>query len=69
MCPGDVRVDLFLHMTWIDKRLNLTQMEFIPGRNNENDYLALPAYAIDHIWTPDPYITNAKDAGQSVFRF
>ncbi|XP_071513559.1 glycine receptor subunit alpha-4-like isoform X2 [Panulirus ornatus] len=58
----DFRVDLFLHMTWEDTRLNHSNMDFIPGRAKESDYITLPAYVIDHIWTPDPYVTNAKDA-------
>ncbi|XP_064095516.1 glycine receptor subunit alpha-4-like isoform X1 [Macrobrachium nipponense] len=58
----DFRIDLFLHMTWEDPRLNLTRINFVEGRQNEHDYITLPAYAIDYIWTPDPYVTNSKDS-------
>ncbi|XP_069998571.1 glycine receptor subunit alpha-4-like [Penaeus vannamei] len=58
----DFRVDLFLHMSWEDTRLNLTGLKFIAGRQGEDDYLSLPAYVIDFIWVPDPYVTNSKDA-------
>nr|XP_045591180.1 glycine receptor subunit alpha-3-like [Procambarus clarkii] len=55
-------MDLFLHMTWEDSRLNLSNLVFISGRENENNYITLPAYAMEHIWTPDPYVINAKDS-------
>nr|XP_027221868.1 glycine receptor subunit alpha-4-like [Penaeus vannamei] len=49
-------------MSWEDTRLNLTGLKFIAGRQGEDDYLSLPAYVIDFIWVPDPYVTNSKDA-------
>ncbi|KAK8385169.1 hypothetical protein O3P69_012158 [Scylla paramamosain] len=52
----DFRVDLFLHMTWVDRRLNLSHLA------SGQAFHTLPSYVIDHIWTPDPYVTNAKDA-------
>ncbi|XP_068219997.1 glycine receptor subunit alpha-4-like [Palaemon carinicauda] len=58
----DFRIDMFLHMAWEEPRLNLTNIHFVEGRQNEHNYITLPAYAIDYIWTPDPYVTNSKDS-------
>ncbi|KAK8754296.1 hypothetical protein OTU49_015442, partial [Cherax quadricarinatus] len=58
----DFRMELFLHMTWVDTRLNLSNLVFLPGCANENKYITLPSYVMEYIWTPDPYVTNAKDA-------
>ncbi|XP_076056276.1 glycine receptor subunit alpha alkaliphile [Oratosquilla oratoria] len=60
----DFRVDLFLHMTWEDARLMTTNVTFVEANKKDDDYeyITLPSYVIDHIWTPDPFVTNSKDA-------
>ena len=50
-------------MTWIDERLSASNLSF------DSESFILPSYVLDHIWTPDPYITNSKDAGVYFFRF
>lgn len=47
-------------MSWEDPRLKLNKVHSM-----DKEYLSLPAYAMEFLWIPDPYITNSKDAGAS----
>lgn len=56
----DFRLDMFVHQTWSDSRLTLSEDLFEEG----DDFVTLPPEFFEYLWHPHPIFMNSKVSGE-----